>query len=317
MDKISIVVPCYNVEKQIKRCIDSIKNQSYKNYEVLLIDDGSKDKTKEIIKTEIKNDKRFKYLYKKNGGVSSARNYGIEKSTGKYLCFIDSDDYVEKDYLEELYKSLIENNADISICSFLRVYENKINHNDIRKGFNNLIKHPASWNKLCKASLFKDNNLEYPLNKWYEDLELFGKVFMISNKISIVEKPLYNYIQNSSSIMHTYDDRIYQIYDIVDEIEKFGKQRKIYKKYKDNIEFINIYHILIGTIYRASFREDFTKETIIDIVRHVEEKYPNWYKNEDIKELPFFFRTYLKFLEKRRYNLIYFILNKFNRKIDL
>lgn len=317
MDKISIVVPCYNVEKQIKRCIDSIKKQTYKEFEVLLVDDGSKDKTKEIIKKEINDDKRFKYFYKKNGGVSSARNYGIEKSTGNLLCFIDSDDYVEKDYLEELYKALIDNDADISMCSFLRVYENKTSYNEIKDGFNNLIKHPAPWNKLCKASLFKDNNLKYPLNKWYEDLELFTKVFMLSNKISIVNKSLYNYVENSSSIMHTYDDRIFQIYEIIDNIESFAKEKKLYNKYKSNIEFINVYHILVGTIYRASFREDFTKDSIIDIVKHVEEKYPEWYKNEGIKELSFFFRTYLKVLEKKRYKVLYFLLTKFNRKVDL
>ena len=165
--------------------------------------------------------------------------------------------------------------------------------------------------------LFKKNDIKYPLGKWYEDLGTFPKLLILSNKISIVEKSLYNYIQNSSSIMHTYDDRIYQIYDIVEEIEKFAKKKKLYKEYKDNIEFINIYHILVGTIYRASFREDFTKDTIIDIVKHVEEKYPEWYKNEGIGELSFFFRTYLKVLEKRKYKLIYFLLTKFNRKVDL
>ena len=317
MGKISIVVPCYNMEKKVKRCISSIKKQSYKEFEVLMIDDGSKDKTKEVIKKAIATDKRFKYYYKKNGGLSSARNYGLERATGKYICFIDSDDYIEKDYLKELYNSIIENDSDISICYFSRVYEDKINLNPIKSGFNNLLKYPAAWNKLYKTSLFKDNDITYPLGKWYEDLGTFPKLYMTSSNVSIVEKSLYNYIQNSSSIMHTYDDRIYQMYDIVESIESFAKSKKLYKKYKDNLEFMNIYHVLVGTTYRASFTKDFSKHTIQKILIYVEKKYPNWYKNSGIKELSFAFKMFLFLLNKRQYKLLYILLSKLNRKMDL
>ncbi|MBR2246592.1 MAG: glycosyltransferase family 2 protein [Bacilli bacterium] len=317
MDKISIVVPCYNMEKKVKCCIDSIKKQSHKNFEVLMIDDGSKDKTAEVIKKNIKYDKRFKYLYKKNGGLSDARNFGIKKAKGNYICFIDSDDYIEDDYLECLYNSIKENNTDISISYFMRIYENKKSLNKINSSFNELIKHPAAWNKLYKIELFKNSDIEYPLGKWYEDLGTFPKLLMLSSKISIVKKPLYNYIQNSSSIMHTYSDRIYEIYDIVEDIKKFAKDNKVYRRYKDNIEFINIYHILIGTIYRASFREDFNVNIIRKIVNKVEKEYPNWYRNKGIKELPLPYKVYLNCIHHKRYKIIRLVISILNKRVDL
>ena len=317
MGKISIVVPCYNMEKKVKRCISSIKKQSYKEFEVLMIDDGSKDKTKEVIKKAIATDKRFKYYYKKNGGLSSARNYGLERATGKYICFIDSDDYIEKDYLKELYNSIIENDSDISICYFSRVYENKTNINHIEDGFSNLIKFPAAWNKLYKTSLFKDNDINYPIGKWYEDLGTFPKLYMISNNVSIIEKSLYNYIQNSASIMHTYDDRIYQMYDIIEDIESFAKKKRLYSKYKNNLEFMNIYHVLVGTKYRASFRKDFDIETVKSILNYVEKKYPKWYRNNDAKKLSFIFRVFLYLISKKHFKIIYILLKLFNRYMNL
>ncbi len=252
------------MEKNMKKCISSIKKQSYKNIEVILVDDGSKDKTKQVIKKNIDNDIRFKYYYKKNGGVSSARNFGLKKATGEYICFIDSDDYVEKDFIKLLYESIKENNSDVAACYFNRIYGDKVNINTVTSNFYDLIKYPAPWNKMYKMSLFKESNIEFLEGKWYEDLGVSSKILMLSNNISIVDKPVYNYIflSNSSSIMHTYDDRIYQIYDIVEDIEQFAKENKLYEKNYKNIEFIHIYHILVGTIYRSSFKGDFSKETV-------------------------------------------------------
>lgn len=310
-----MVVPCYNVSKTIKRCINSIKKQTYKELEVILVDDGSTDNTKNVIKDNI-NDARFKYFYKKNGGLSSARNYGLEKAKGKYICFIDSDDYIEKDYVQELYNSIKENNSDISVCWFNRVYENKININKIEDNPYCFLRFPAAWNKMYKTELFRKNNILYPLGKWYEDLGTFPKLMFISDKISVVNKPLYNYIQNSSSIMHTYDDRIYQIYDILEDIENYAKKNNVYDNNEKYIEFIAIYHILVGTIFRCSFRPDFNIKSIRKIVSYVNNKYPNWYKNSnDVLDLKY--KLYFFLLKRNLYGLVYILLKLFNRKMDL
>jgi hypothetical protein len=262
------------MEELVEKCIFSIKNQSYTNFEAIFVDDGSQDRTKEIIEKNIEDDERMRYVYKENGGLSSARNFGLERATGKYVCFIDSDDYVEKDFLMELYNNLIENDSDISICYFYRVYENKIELNKVKDGVYNLVRFPAAWNKLYKTALFKDNGILFPPGKWYEDMGTFPKLYMMTNRISIVEKPLYNYIQNSSSIMHTFDERIYDAYDMAETNEEFARKNNIFDKYHDVLEYINIYHILVGTIYRSSFMDDFNVDTVKDILKYVEDKYP-------------------------------------------
>ncbi len=317
MDKITVVVPCYNVEDNIEKCIDSIKNQTYTNFEAIFVDDGSTDKTKEEIQKHIEGDERMHYAYKENGGPSSARNLGIEKAGGDYICFVDSDDQIEREYLKELYDNLTENGSDIALCYFNRVYENKVDLNKVRPGFDNLIKFPAAWNKICRTTLFTDNDIRYPVGKVSEDLSAFTKLLMITQNVSIVEKPLYQYMQSSSSISHACDDRIYDVYDIIDDLEDFAHKNNVYDEVKEHLEFIGIYHVLIGTIYEASFREDFTTDTIKEIYESINSKHPNWIKNEGINTLPVFYRIYLKALKMKRYRLIYMLLNLLNDKINV
>ncbi len=315
MDTISIIVPCYNMEEKIERCISSIKNQSYENFEALFIDDGSTDKTKEIIEENIKNDDRMKYFYKENGGLSSARNYGMERATGSLICFIDSDDYIEEDYLKELYACLVENESDISICNFYRVYEDRLVENEVKKDFYHLIRFPAAWNKLYRTSLFKDNDIEFPDGKCYEDLGTFPKLLMLTDKISVVEKPLYNYVQNPTSITHTYDDSLYDTLEMTENIERFAREKNIYDEFYEKLEFINIYHIFVATAYRLSFRPDFGADMIKGLDEYVSKKYPNWYDNPGIREYPLFYRIYFKALHMKQYGLISILLKTFNNKM--
>lgn len=313
-DLVSVVVPCYNVANYVKRCIDSIKDQTYKKIEVLLIDDGSKDETKEIIKSQIRDDERFSYYYKSNGGLSSARNYGMKKAKGKYICFIDSDDYIESNYVEELYTSLIDNNVNISICNIDTIYPNgkHIIHTMSPKIIE-MFEFPAAWNKMYKKELFEEYDVVFPEGKWYEDLGTTTK-FLLKEKYSIVNKDLYKYIQNDNSIMRTYDDRIFDIYDIIEEVEEFARNQNIYNKKHDSLEFINIFHVLIGTIYRASFHKDYDINMIKSIYNYVFNKYPKWYKNNFLKELSLFYRMYLFLLKIQCFFPVYILLKILKKK---
>ena len=118
MEKISIIIPIYNVKEYLKRCVDSVLNQSYKNIEVILIDDGSTDGSEKICDEYAKKDKRVVVVHQKNSGVSASRNKGIELATGKYIGFVDSDDYIHKDMFEKLYNSLISTSSSISMCNY-------------------------------------------------------------------------------------------------------------------------------------------------------------------------------------------------------
>lgn len=316
MNKVSIIVPCYNMEAHIDRCLESLKKQTYKNIEIICVDDGSKDNTAEKIKKHIENDKRIQYFYKENGGLSDARNFGLTKITGEYISFIDSDDYVNKNYIKRMIDIMKKEKTDMAVCEFERVYKNKNTKKEINiKDITNF-KIPAAWNKLYKRDKFK--GIEFPLKLWYEDLATIPRYIMNTSKISIVKEPLYYYVQNDSSIMHTYDDRIFQIYDSIGIIEEYAKNNNLYEQFYENLEFANIYHILVGTIFRSSFHKDFSISMIKEIVMKVEKKYPKWYNNKEVKtNLSSVYKVYLFLLKNKQYGIIKVLLKTFGRYMHL
>ena len=125
MQKISVIVPVYNIEHYIEECIKSILNQTFKEFELLLVDDGSTDSSLNICRGYEKKDNRIKVIHKKNGGLSDARNVGIEKACGKYICFIDGDDFIANDTLENMYNLILKNNSQIAVCNMVRYYEDE------------------------------------------------------------------------------------------------------------------------------------------------------------------------------------------------
>lgn len=209
-DLISVVVPVYNVEKYITKCVDSIIDQTYTNLEIILVDDGSPDKCGEICDKYAKTDKRIKVIHKKNGGLSDARNAGIVNSKGKYITFIDSDDYIDSNYVELLYKTIIENDADISIASHRVLYNKKQIDKSTNKEFctnsEEILEKIlyddgvdlSSWGKLYKIELF--NDIKFPVGRVYEDSATTYKLVDLSEKIAVCSKAVYNYVIRNNSI---------------------------------------------------------------------------------------------------------------------
>ena len=241
---ISIVVPIYKVEKYINKCIESILNQTYKNLEIILVDDGSPDNCGKIADEYAKKDNRIKVIHKQNGGLSDARNAGIDIAKGKYIGFVDSDDYIEKDMYEYLINLINENNTDISICDFKYIYEDEtVKRNKEQKVQNiTLNKKEAliellgnkignyAWNKLYKAELFKE--VRYPVGRKMEDYGTTYKLFDLSNRISLGSENKYNYLQRNDSILHDKESSFYiDFYEMTYERYKFIKN-----KYSDIIE---------------------------------------------------------------------------------
>lgn len=213
MQLISIIVPVYNVEKYLPQCIESIINQTYENLEIILVDDGSTDKSGSICDEYSEKDKRICTIHKENGGLSDARNVAIDIAKGEYLTFVDSDDYITKDYIEYLYKIIIEDNADISICSKLNFYENiqlkEPKSSGEMKKFTGLEAmenmfyqkdiNPSACFKLYRKELFE--GIRYPKGKLYEDLGTTYKIFFKANKVIWSPAQKYFYLQRQNSIM--------------------------------------------------------------------------------------------------------------------
>lgn len=211
MNRISIIVPVYNTSKYLEKCLNSLINQTYKEIEIIVVNDGSIDNSLEIANEIAKKDSRIKIYSKENGGLSSARNYGIEKSTGKYIGFVDSDDYVRKDMFEILMDMIESNNAQMSICGWYLVENNNIrecNFKSGRKVLNNeqatdiLLNHVSfdnfACNKLFEKRLFEE--IKFPEGKLLEDLLTIYKLINISERIVIDSVPLYYYVLHQNSI---------------------------------------------------------------------------------------------------------------------
>lgn len=209
---ISVIVPIYNVEKNLPRCLNSILEQTYQNLEIILVDDGSSDHSPQICDSYAQRDSRIKVIHQKNSGPSLARNAGINAANGTFLTFVDSDDYIASNMCEFLYDLILENQADISICGRFFAFENgdleaKDMKNvqlvmDSEKAIRNMCTFryydTASWCKLYKKSLF--NSIRFPAGKICEDWYTIYKIFDKANKIVYDSTPLYYYYQRENSI---------------------------------------------------------------------------------------------------------------------
>ena len=212
MPEISIIVAIYNIEKFLTRCLDSIVSQTFRNFECILIDDGSSDSSPIICDNYCDKDKRFKVIHKTNAGLPQARKTGYDNSIGKFILFIDGDDWIESNMLELMLKKANQENADVVICGFYKDYFNgakEISINNITKEKKKIMElfmtKPGYmnyyWNKLIRRDLF-NNEINFPENVTLcEDLDVIFKVIFYAKNISNVSIPLYHYVQTNSSAM--------------------------------------------------------------------------------------------------------------------
>ncbi len=235
---ISIIVPCYNVEKYIERCVTSLVNQTYINIEIILVDDGSTDSTSELCESYKRDDSRIKVIHKKNGGLSDARNAGMKVATGNYFFFLDSDDFISTDTIKFLYKNLLDKDADISTCAHINYFENKSTKNrtydnknfvyETEDALKNLLYEKnittSAWGKLYKRNLF--DNIEYPKGKICEDLPTTYLLFAKSKRVSINSIPMYYYLIRKDSIIHSkFNKKRLDALDFAEEETKFIKEK--------------------------------------------------------------------------------------------
>lgn len=248
-DLISVVIPVYNVEKYLNDCVKSIINQSYTNIQIILVDDGSTDKSGDICERFLKQDNRIQVIHKKNEGLSIARNVGIEVARGKYICFVDSDDLVNRNFIEILYKACKENDCNMSMCNYTKFFNNEELKNmenintkklDIKiESKNSLlegiyiydhVKNIIAVNKLYLKDLF--GNIKYKKNKLHEDEFTTYKLIYKCNKIAVVNAEMYYYRQSPDSIMRKqFNIKRLDYIEALEERLCFYKERKEKKLY--------------------------------------------------------------------------------------
>lgn len=230
-DLISVIVPVYNVEKYLENCVDSIIKQTYKNIEIILVDDGSSDNSGNLCDNFMENDSRIKVYHKKNGGLSDARNYGIKKANGSYITFIDSDDTIDNDYIEYLFSLIEKYHVDLSICTYSVITDDKkISYidEDIEVKLDKItaLKELLCENKFSVsacAKIYKKElfyNIEFPKGKLCEDNGTTYKLIEKCDYVAYGSKSKYNYYKRSNSIMtSSFNERKFDLIDLVDNMK--------------------------------------------------------------------------------------------------
>ena len=254
--KVSIIIPVYNVEKYIRRCIDSVLSQTYRDFECIIVDDCSPDKCPEICNDYAKRDSRIKVIHKtQNEGLPQARKTGFENSSGEYIIFIDSDDWIEPNMIEKLYSAAFESDADISACDFYKYnehdYEYGIQTLDTINNLNNLgfVHWCAVWNKLFRREIVA--HIKFPKAGKYEDRVITQQILYFSKKIVKVPYPFYHYTYNHDSMFRKISVKMYSewrdnILFVINILHDNLKDKFIFKKSNIN-EYVNNFKFNILT----------------------------------------------------------------------
>ena len=264
-DLISIIIPIYNVEKYLRDCLESVINQTYENIEMILVDDGSPDNCGKICDEYSKRDSRIKVIHKPNGGLSSARNAGLDIANGEYVSFIDSDDVIDKRFIEVLYEMCDENNCDISQCNFIRFSDeikfetNEKNSIEILSSTamqNRLFVYTKSaqtvvvCNKLYKKYLFQD--IRFPIGKIHEDEGTTYKVlYFCKSNVAVSDLCLYYYRENANSITgKKFNIKRLDVLDLYEERKNFYKEKEENELYQKSLinyaEIIREYYLKVS-----------------------------------------------------------------------
>lgn len=309
MIKVSIIVPFYNVENYIEKCLQSLVNQTLEDIEILLVNDGSQD-TSEVIAKQFaeKYPNKIIYLEKENGGLSDARNYAIPYAKGQYIAFLDSDDYVETNMYEEMYNKAKKEDLDYVECDFLWEYPDKTLESK-GKQYNNkkemfIHTRVVAWNKLIKREIVQNNHLEFPKGYRYEDVEFFYKLLPFIHHYGIVQKPLIHYVQRENSISNVQNTRTKEIIDVLGHVIEYYKENNLFEEYQKEIEYTYARYILCSSMLRMVMIEDKKeRREIINMAwKSLNTQFVNWKKN-----------TYLK--NKGLKNLYMRSVNNFTLKI--
>lgn len=273
MPEFSVIVPVYNVAAYLPRCLDSLLAQTFEDYEVIVVNDGSTDESPAILREYEKKDPRIHGISQANGGLSAARNTGILAAQGQYFCFVDSDDFVEKDLLAAGHQCLSQTNADFISFDYYQYHVQDGSREIISSGLAEgqvytLAQHPeiivrlknAAWNKFYARSLFQANDIWYPPGSYYEDLGTTYRLLARAERICFLHQPYYNYlVDRPGNITLQFNQRTYQIFDMIqmvlDDYRTLGLDQQYYEELK-YLGGVNILECLKKTRSCADLKAD-------------------------------------------------------------
>lgn len=328
---VSVIIPVYNVEKYIEKCVTSVLEQTFDDFEIIVVIDGSTDGSEaKARKLQEENPEKIIIINQENRGLGGARNTGIINARGEYLLFVDSDDYIEKNLLADAVETLKSENSDVVIFDFDYVDESgELLKRESAVPMGNaefavmpgvLTASPCVWNKLYKKTLFTENGIFYPDRLWFEDLATTPRILSETAKISYLAKPYYNYVQRSDSIMAdskksaarlARNKEILTVYEIG---ENYFLQMGKHEQYHSELEYLAVYHILFAAAVRVN-ESDPGNKLQAELVDYTLKKYPHFEKNKYYKcLLSRKDRISIWFLRHKLFRALHLILS-LNRKL--
>lgn len=290
---VSVIVPCYNSEKTIVRTLDSLTSQSLKDLEIIVINDGSTDHSKEVIETYIDahKDHLIKLYTKENEGIATARNFGVEKVTGEYFGFLDSDDYCDSDMFLDLYIKAKQEDLQLVVSNFYweEASGTRIEKEGPYECGQDMMVHVfcVLWNKIYKTDFIRSLDVRFPDGNRYEDACYLYCLCPHLTKIGFIDKAYVHYVQQQASITHTNNDQVKNMITVFKIILSYYQEHGFYDAYHDALEYIHIKFFIGNSFLRSCKIEDKKdrKNTIALGWNLLNEEFPNWHKNPYLKSL--------------------------------
>ncbi|MDE5977506.1 MAG: glycosyltransferase [Turicibacter sp.] len=295
MNKISVIVPSYNVESYIDKSFKSLLNQTFKEFEIIVINDGSKDNTLEKLKFYESIDSRVKVIDKANEGVGATRNLGLHLAKGEYIIFVDPDDSLHSDMLQLLYEKALETSANVIVCEHYVCYEQSdamtVMPIEVKSSELLFVKerkdlifqlNPAPWNKLIKVSWLKEMKIEFPLDYRSEDLTFTTKVLARCQTVAIVHHPLYYYLANRiDNVSSANDERILHTLQALQDILISYEHWNLKEEFKAELEMLTIKQIQYE-LHKVIYLEDkkLANQVIYEFFKFLKINFPDWKKNK-------------------------------------
>jgi glycosyltransferase involved in cell wall biosynthesis len=289
---VSVIVPVYKTESRLRRCLDSLVHQTLRTIEIIVVNDGSPDQSQAIIDEY---SQRFpqtvRGLLKPNGGLSDARNFGIQRAIGEYLAFVDSDDYVELDMLERLHRKAVDSGAEVVCCPVTKVHEDRnLVVRDFFLGteaFGDAVRkkpevllfaNSYAWNKIYKRSLWTEHGFRFPFGQWYEDSHTIYNVMLMANKIECVNIPLYNYLKGrDGTITVSVGEKIFDVFKSCDSIIAFYQQHGAFEDAYSVLESVCLRHLMARVwILDYAGNRDLADRFVETLHAYLDEHFPTW-----------------------------------------
>ena len=313
MPKASVIVPVYKVEEYLEKCVQSILAQTERDFELILVDDGSPDRCGALCDSLAQTDPRIRVIHQENQGLGGARNTGIREARGDWLLLVDSDDWIEPKILEKAMEAGLREEADLVMFAFRTVDEQGRELGVFRENMPKergiglqehkeaLLTAPCAWNKLYRRSFFQGTGLAYPPRVWYEDLRTTPKLMAKAGRMVFLDEVGYNYLQRQGSIMKSANlERNREILDAFDDLLPWFRKEGLFEAYRRELEYLAVFHVYLTAGVRVALA-DRKSPLLRELAAYVEERFPGWRQNPYLPKLGGKRRLLVSLLQKKWY----------------